>query len=295
MLRICSLTAVLAVLALGVAACGGGEETEPTAEPGGQTTETAPPATETEPPASETAPPPETITLSVYFMRGEKVGVAHRQVVKQETVGTAAIEELLGGPAPEEEAAGLHSEIPEGTVLNSLNIENGIATVDLSSEFDDGGGSLTMFARLAQVVYTLTQFPTVEGVRFELDGEPVDVFSGEGIVLEEPQTREDYEDLTPAILVETPAVGDTISSPMELAGTANTFEATLNYELLGADGEVLAGNFLTATCGTGCRGTFEASVPFEWMGEPRGTLVAFEISAKDGSRINVVEIPLAFE
>ena len=37
-----------------------------------------------------------------------------------------------------------------------------------------------MQTRLAQVVYTLTQFPTVDGVVFSLDGEPIDVLGGEG-------------------------------------------------------------------------------------------------------------------
>jgi hypothetical protein len=152
-----------------------------------------------------------------------------------------------------------------------------------------------MFARLAQVVYTLTQFPTVEGVRFALDGEPVEVFSSEGIALEEPQTRADYEDVTPAILVETPAVGDTVSSPLHLTGTANVFEAVFNYEVVDWDGRIVAQGSVMATCGTGCRGTFDETIPFEWSGEPRGGLIVFELSAKDGSRINVVEVPLAFE
>ena len=113
----------------------------------------------------------------------------------------------MQGPTPEETAAGLGTSIPEGTTLNGLSIADGVATVDLSGEFDDGGGSLAMFTRLAQVVHTLTQFPTVEGVLFQLDGVPVETFSSEGIVLDGPQTREDYEDQAPPTLVETPAVG----------------------------------------------------------------------------------------
>ena len=73
------------------------------------------------------------------------------------------------------------------------------------------------------------------------------------------------------------------------------FEATSNYELLDATGAVIAEGFVTASCGTGCRGTFDVEVAFEWSGDPRGTLRVFELSAKDGSRVNVVEIPLAFE
>ncbi len=49
-----------------------------------------------------------------------------------------------------------------------------------------------MQARLAQVVYTITQFPTVKGVVFSLDGEPIDVLGGEGIIIDQPLTRRDY-------------------------------------------------------------------------------------------------------
>ena len=38
----------------------------------------------------------------------------------------------------------------------------------------------SMQPRLAQVVYTITQFPTVKGVLFSLDGEPIDVLPGGG-------------------------------------------------------------------------------------------------------------------
>jgi hypothetical protein len=149
-----------------------------------------------------------------------------------------------------------------------------------------------MFARLAQVVYTLTQFPTVEAVLFELDGEPVTTFSNEGIVLGGPQTREDYEDVTPAILVESPTPFETVASPLGIEGTANVFEATVSYALVDALGNELASGFATATCGTGCRGTFEAEVPFDAADGAALTLAVFEVSAKDGSRANVVEIPL---
>lgn len=285
---------------LAAAACGGEEpaaDTVPPTTAEQPATTGAPAETETEPVETgetETEPAVETMTVAIYLLRGEQVGVAHRTVDKQETVGTAALEELLRGPSPEETAAGLGTSIPEGTTLNGLTIEGGIATVDLSGEFDDGGGSLAMFTRLAQVVHTLTGFPTVEGVLFELDGEPVETFSSEGIVLDGPQTREDYEDQAPPTLVETPAVGDALSSPLRLSGTSNVFEATSNYELLDAAGNVIAEGFVTATCGTGCRGTFDVEVPFDWSGEPRGTLLVFELSAEDGSRVNVVEIPLTF-
>ena len=70
-----------------------------------------------------------------------------------------------------------------------------------------------MQMRLAQVVYTLTQFPTVSAVRFSLDGAPVDVFSSEGIVLDHPVGRTDYEDLL---------VGTAARTTAPLAGSWHT-------------------------------------------------------------------------
>jgi hypothetical protein len=69
-----------------------------------------------------------------------------------------------------------------------MNIDDGLATIDLSREFEAGGGSLSMFGRLAQLVYTVTQFPTVDEVALMLDGQRVDGFwssRGNWIILAE--------------------------------------------------------------------------------------------------------------
>ncbi len=239
------------------------------------------------------APAAETTRVLAYLLRGEQVGAVAREVPETDALARAAIEQLLLGPGDAETAAGLGTTIPGGTQLLDVAIADGVATVDLSGEYDDGGGSASMFTRLAQVVFTLTQLPTVEGVRFRIDGEDVETFSAEGIGLDGPQTRADYEDQSPAILVETPALGDTVSTPFRLAGTANTFEANFQWELLAPDGTKLAGDFVTATCGTGCRGTFNEEVSFDAGGADTVTLVVWEPSAEDGSRTKEVRIPLA--
>jgi hypothetical protein len=77
-----------------------------------------------------------------------------------------------------------------------------------------------------------------------------------------------------------------------VAGTANTFEATFEYDLLDPAGKVLAHDFVTATSGSGTRGTYDFQIPFE---APNGVgkLVVYERSAADGSRIHEIEIPLS--
>jgi spore germination protein GerM len=233
-----------------------------------------------------------TTTVRVYFLRDEKVGPAGRTVAKTGAPAKAAMEELLKGPSASDDAAGLQTVIPAGTKLNDVTIEEGVATVDMSSSFGSGGGSLSIQGRVAQVVYTLTQFPTVNGVSFELDGVAVTALGGEGLVLDHPQTRADWEGFTPAILLESPLPGDAITSPFHVTGTANTFEATLRIRLTSPDGTVLADGFATATSGSGTRGTFDETLTFTTTAHGAATLRLFESSAKDGSEINVVEIPV---
>jgi germination protein M len=268
-----------------LAACGGSGAN------GGSTTSPGTPSTAAG--TTMSAVPVQSMDVGVYLMRGEKLGAATRTVPRTTAPAAVAMRELLAGPTARERAAGLGTAIPSGTRLRGLTIAGGVATVDLSARYASGGGSLSMSARLGQVVYTLTRFPSVGSVRFRLDGAPVTTFSSEGIVLHGPQTRADFEDVTPAILVERPAVGQISPLPLRVLGTADVFEAVVSYEVLDAAGGVLARGTTMASCGTGCRGRFQQTIAIRPPAS-RGTLVVYEVSAKDGSRINEVRIPLRF-
>lgn len=273
---------------------GGGRDTTQTVEP----TSSVEPTSGEQPDdgsAGEPQEPGEPQYVRVYFAQGEHVGVVRREIAPTKAVATAAMQQLLAGPTAQEQAWGFSSEIPPGTRLLGVEVSRGTARVDLSSEFDDGGGTLSMTMRLAQVVYTLTQFPTVQRVEFLMDGSRVDAFGGEGIVLTSPQTRADFEDVTPAILVEEPTPGATVRSPLRLRGTANTFEAMFRASVEDASGKVVLDVPVMATSGTGTRGTFDVVLPFALGDAGPGALVVYEPSAADGSPINVVRIPIVLE
>jgi germination protein M len=260
----------------------------------------SPPAT---PPPSATptpaASPAGTTIIRAYFMLGSSTGdpglaPVLREVPKTVAVGTAAMQQLLVGPSARERAAdpALTSAIPAGTRLLGLRIDDRIATVDLSREFESGGSSASVFARLAQVVYTLTQFPTVDAVRFELDGEPVTVFSGEGVILDQPVGREDYTEQLSLVFIDRPAWGAALGNPGRVSGLSNAFEGTSQVQLLDAAGRVLAKATVMATCGMGCWGTWSTELRYDVPSAQWGTLRAFEYSARDGSEINVTEYPV---
>ncbi|MRR13444.1 hypothetical protein EG835_13545, partial [bacterium] len=143
---------------------------------------------------------PTTLTVRLAWVEaGENALGVERSIPYTQAVATASMNALLAGPTPEEQATwpAISTAIPAGTKLLGLSVANGVARVDLSKEFESGGGTFGVTARLAQVVYTLTQFPTIQAVEFYIEGVKVEMFSTEGLILEGPQTIEDYENLLP--------------------------------------------------------------------------------------------------
>src|SRR5262249_35901378 len=67
------------------------------------------------------------------------------------------------------------------------------------------------------------------------------------------------------------------------------------YDLVGPDGKTIAHRVVTATSGSGTRGTFDVTQPFTVTAGGDGKLMAYERSAENGKRIHVVEIPLQLE
>jgi germination protein M len=211
---------------------------------------------------------PTQATVRVYLLRDGKVAPVARSV-STPAVATAALTQLAAGPTAQESAQGYTSAA--GNAPTRVTIANGIATLDVP---------VMTHAGLAQVVYTLTQFPTVRGVQ-----------GTRSIGDSQPLTRSDFENVTPSILVESPLPGETVTSPLRVAGTANTFEATFDLEVRNSSGVRVAWRFVTATSGSGTRGTFDATISFPHTGGPI-TLVAYEPSAENGKPIHVVRIPL---
>lgn len=94
------------------------------------------------------------------------------------------------------------------------------------------------------------------------------------------------------IEVRSPTAGDVVTSPLVVTGESNTFEATVSYRL-SAGGTVLEEGFITGG-GSGEWAPFEITIEFENTCCTEMLLEVFENSAKDGSEINKVTIPLTF-
>lgn len=103
---------------------------------------------------------------------------------------TATFQNLLAGPTEGSNGA---STIPSGTKLLSLQVKGDQVRVNLSEDFQFGGGSASMIGRVGQVVYTATALNPNAQVYLELNGEQIEVLGGEGLELEQPLTRDSYK------------------------------------------------------------------------------------------------------
>jgi germination protein M len=105
---------------------------------------------------------------------------------------TRTIQTLIDQPA-ESEGGSIRNLIPEGSSLNRIWIEGGVAYFDLNEQFRfNPMGMEGHRLQLEQFVRTATQFPTVDAVQFLIDGQEVDFLGGEGIFIGEPLRPSDF-------------------------------------------------------------------------------------------------------
>jgi hypothetical protein len=178
---------------------------------------------------------PPTTTLTVFRVRDGELQAETAHVPQTRAVAAATLK-ALGLTAP-------------------VTITNGTATVGLDSASDE---------QIAEIVYTLTQFESVQRVN---------VAGRTGL------TRGDVASFVPPILIETPAKGAEVPRVFTVSGTASVFEATLVLEL--RRGGVLVKQTVTASEGAPGRGSFEATMRAPSAGD--ATVAAYSPSAADGS------------
>jgi spore germination protein GerM len=115
-----------------------------------------------------------------------RAAVLHRDLPVTEAIGRATLEAWLKGPTPRERNLGFVGLVPDGAELLDLSIEDGLAVVDLSSEFEHAPlGSTGEGMLLAQLAGTITQFPRVDRGLLKIEGRFKDHYLGHGFLIDE--------------------------------------------------------------------------------------------------------------
>ena len=106
---------------------------------------------------------------------------------------TAAVNALLDGPRPGELSNDVLSLLPENSRLLGARVEGGVAFLDFSEDFRFNALGIEGYrAQVEQVVFTATEFSTVEKVQFLIEGQRIDFLGGEGFWVGGPLGREDF-------------------------------------------------------------------------------------------------------
>lgn len=273
------LVAVLPVL-LVAAACGKTGDSASTTPTTIETTTTTEPATTTTAPSTigETG---ETVMITPYFIRDGKIIAGQQRAIEGPTVGLESMNALIAGTNDLEAQLGLVTGIAKNVKVTTITVSDGVATIDLNRPFETANTR----PQVAQVVFTLTQFESVDAVKFLIDGQP----NGATGVM--PISRADLEDVTPAVLVDSPTPGATVGPKFAFTGSANTFEANVPWNVVDQSGTVIAQGAATATSGNGVRGDFTATID---LGTYRGAaeLVTWVDNMESGGREQEIRIPL---
>lgn len=136
------------------------------------------------------------------------------------------------------------------------------------------------------VTVTVTETPTASA------GDPTDGATADGTAQGSDACAADDLDTHAFVFVTSPQVGGDLAPGDVVEGCANVFEAAYRWEVLGADEAVLASGHGTATCGSGCVGTFSFTPTFEIDEEQIGAVRVWTDSARDGAPVDVNVIPV---
>ena len=93
------------------------------------------------------------------------------RVVYSDADPVTAMVELCKGPRPD---SGLERSVPEGCGLKSVNLKNGVVSIDLTGEFNDEA-DIDKLQMLRAIVFTVSQFPGVKEVRLSVEGQPYEL------------------------------------------------------------------------------------------------------------------------
>ena len=138
----------------------------------------------------------QTKTARVFFLNssGKILSVDRRCDVEdgKDTL-TCAMQELVKGPTSYEKSKNYTSEIPNGTKILSIRESKDSAMVDLSSDFETGGGAESIYVRVKQIIKTAnanTKLP----VFLYINGRQTNVIGGEGIMIKQPLNERSLDD-----------------------------------------------------------------------------------------------------
>lgn len=172
-------------------------QTEQTTDKPTPQEETVQTGSEEEDPEIENRPAPtrKKRTAKLYFCYVASDGSislkgTNRIVYFEDSPMTRTLESLLLGPSVDQQNANLTNLIPPHTKLLGARVKGSTAYLNFSKDFmynTVGGEGYSM--QLKQIIYTATEFSTVNNVQFMIEGKVMEYLNAEGLAINTPLNR----------------------------------------------------------------------------------------------------------
>lgn len=130
--------------------------------------------------------------VEVHFLteNGEdKVVVFNYEGVTKQTRFNFAISKLINGPTRIQKLMNTYSEIPAETGIIAIIEDVDKNIIDLTSTFNTGGGTESIYNKLHQLINTV-EANTDKPTYLFIDGQLIEVFGGEGIMITQPLSKD---------------------------------------------------------------------------------------------------------
>lgn len=147
----------------------------------------------------ESAIKEEEIFVNVFFTKisdGKDVYVAVSRQKPKSFKGSDveyAVKTLVNGPTKYEKGKGVYSEIPSTTKLIWYKETPSKIIVNLSDDFEYGGGGESLYKRMYQLIKTVNH-NTRKPVYLYINGKQANVIGGEGLMIKQPLRSNSLEE-----------------------------------------------------------------------------------------------------
>jgi len=112
-----------------------------------------------------------------------------RRKIKSDEPVVNSLRELIKGPTRKEKEKNLLTAVPGNLVVRGVVIKDKTAVIDFNEAIEFNAVGNILINRIDQILYTATQFDSVESVLIQVNGKPRKFIGGDGLSLGGPLSR----------------------------------------------------------------------------------------------------------
>jgi len=132
--------------------------------------------------------------ISVYLLKlDEKTERIYLSPVKRKIsdkdILATALENLIKGPTQNELERGFITAVPSGLKIRSIAINGKTAEIDFNGAIEEGAAGDILLKRVQQIVYTSTQFESVNSIVIKINGQRRKSMGSDGFSISGPLKR----------------------------------------------------------------------------------------------------------